>query len=215
MKFGIDVSAYDYVDYSVVAPNVDLVVIKLDNRSIEHVNGFSKYGVPIAYYLWYDPTLPTNTQVVYCLDGIRKIGVTPLFLAIDLEQWWSDWRMFYKFLRGEVQGSSVPKVSPKKLADGFISLYDGIHKVVDFPVIVYTRTTFVRDYMTPYYNVLSNKKLWLALYVIPKVRWMLWERCTELCATVVFICTCAAARMLNSRCDWVAIYRSRYFARQL
>lgn len=175
MRFAIDVSAWDYLDYSKVAPNVDLVVIKLDKRAAEHVTGFHTRGVPIAYYHWLDLTVPINAQVDNSINLIKELRVRPQFLAIDLEQWWTDWQRYYEYLRGRLPVFKVPRAHSSAIYNAFNNAYTLFEKYLNVPIIVYTRTSFVREYMGGNSTCLYGKRFWLAYYTVNNRRLVSWE----------------------------------------
>jgi hypothetical protein len=86
-------------------------------------------------------------------------------LAVDIEQWWSDWSKWDKARKGQIPWSEVPKFSAAKISDAsqeiverLVARYQGLR------VIPYTSKGFVDTYSPQMKAWLGNYRGWYAQY---------------------------------------------------
>ena len=72
------------------------------------VNGVRRAGLRLGFYHWVDPTQSATRQAGYLRQAVERFG--PDFLSLDNEQWWASWDKFYKYRRGEIPASQVPRL---------------------------------------------------------------------------------------------------------
>jgi hypothetical protein len=168
--FLIDGSKYQPdMNYSLVAGELTGVILKstqnnfVDPSFIKHVNGFRGKTIIGAYH-WVDPIYRIEPQLDNFKRTIAPVKDDIRFLWLDIEQWWNDWAKWLQMILGKIPGSEVPKIPPGALSQYNQYAVDLFKREIDIPIAVYTRTSFVREYMPAARDWLKYHDLALAQY---------------------------------------------------
>ncbi len=86
-----------------------------DKRADAHIANFKNSGVKTGGYHWCDPTQNWIKQSDFFLYKIDQHK--PNMVMYDVEQWWSDWVKYGKFLRREIPISQVPRLTQNQVLD--------------------------------------------------------------------------------------------------
>ncbi len=86
-----------------------------DKRADGHIAGFKNAGMKTGGYHWCDPTQDWNRQADFFLFKIDLLK--PDMVMYDVEQWWSSWDKYSKFLRREIPVSQVPRLTQAQVLD--------------------------------------------------------------------------------------------------
>jgi GH25 family lysozyme M1 (1,4-beta-N-acetylmuramidase) len=120
-----------------------------------HLKAAQAAGMLCGVYHWMDPGCAVNAQISNLEHRLK--GLDYAFLALDVEQYWSDW--------GEWQKGSISKRYPGKLiSDCAQACADAMLSKFNKPVLIYTRASFVKEYAPQMVEWLPNWDLWLAHY---------------------------------------------------
>lgn len=131
-----------------------------DPMFYQHMYGAREAGMAFAAYHWLDPMIEVQRQIDNFLDMALADGVD--FLAVDVEQYWADWSEWGK--------KHITKfVPPHKISSAAYVMASALRQTAT-PVIVYTRTSFVRSYAWPMESWLYRYPLWLAAYPYTKTK---------------------------------------------
>ena len=82
------------------------------------VNGVRRAGLRLGFYHWVDPTQSATRQAGYLRQATERFA--PDFLSLDNEQWWASWDKFYKYRRGEIPASQVPRLRGDVIIQSFL-----------------------------------------------------------------------------------------------
>jgi lysozyme len=143
-----------------------------DERFTQHITGAQAHGLEVGAYHWHDPTEPYEPQLDNLMRTVRpESGVS--FIAIDVEQYWT-WNEYYaahrenRVIKQNVHGLAI--------SEGAYKLVRSVSLRYDLPVMVYTRTSFIKDRAPQMLGWVTNFPLWLAAwpYARGKVK-VTWE----------------------------------------
>lgn len=161
---GVDVSSWQStLDWEKLHANgVRFAIIKAAQGSYRqdplcpaHLKAAQAAGMLCGVYHWMDPGCAVADQISNLAHRLK--GLEYSFLALDVEQYWSDW--------GEWQQGMISKRYPGKLISQCAracaeAMQSEFHK----PVLIYTRASFVKDYAPQMQDWLPGWPLWLAHY---------------------------------------------------
>jgi len=136
----------------------------MDVKWKEHFEEGTANGMKVGAYFWVDPIYKdTAKQAQFFLDSVKPYDVP--FIALDWEQWWGDWQLWSKMMRGEISADKVPKVSAEYQLKHFRQIYEYIVRNSTYNVIVYSATWFLNSYCPAGYGYLADKYTWWADYI--------------------------------------------------
>lgn len=88
------------------------------NWLTQAVNGVRQAGLRLGFYHWVDPTQSASRQAGYLRQATERFA--PDFLSLDNEQWWASWDKFYKYRRGEIPASQVPRLRGDQIVRAYL-----------------------------------------------------------------------------------------------
>jgi len=175
MQIAIDVSHYDdKVDCTILKQEspVSLVIAKTgyanrwgnwkDDLFDQHILGAVHAGLDVASYWWVDPTKNAQEQVDAYLKFMGDKLKYMKFVSLDVEQekaWnltWNPKHTRQTRVFGRVKSDDVSNTS--FLAAQLLA------REVSVPVVIYTRTSYLREYSPRSFSWVCNYPLWLAMY---------------------------------------------------
>lgn len=165
---GIDVSYYQQaIDWQILKDNgVDFVIIRcqygqyeVDPKFYEHYDAAIKIMPMVGVYVWHDPILNPSRQAAATADILKDRK--PAFIALDIEQYWSNWAAWREKRRGE--DVEVPRFNDGQISASAQALYTE-HKKLGMPVVIYTSAGFVNSYSPSMKDWIKDVNLWLAQY---------------------------------------------------
>jgi GH25 family lysozyme M1 (1,4-beta-N-acetylmuramidase) len=169
---GVDVSYYQQkVDWPALkAAGVEFAFIKAtsglgkDSMFPDHAAGADKAGLIVGCYHWCDPIMDDARQAANVLETIKDYPVS--MIALDVEQWWGDWGLWYQSIQGKISGASVPKLSPQRISDNGhnVARYIEAKDPLKRPIIIYTAKWFMDSYSPQIAQWVTKYKLWAAQY---------------------------------------------------
>lgn len=183
MILGVDVSHYDArVDWQVLkSGGVEFGVVKVsqgdylaDRMAEKHLAGARSAGLLCGVYHWLDPLRPVNVQVDFYLRQLRPLK--PEWICLDVEQYWADWAAFpaggsakrdgwKNRWEGKKKASPVYRlVAPHQISESARLMAEMLRQETRLPVVIYTRTSFIKEYARPMLDWLAGYPLWLAQY---------------------------------------------------
>ena len=125
-------------------------------------------GLKNGVYHWTDPIEDDAGQVSNAIAAINKLKKKPFVIAVDMEQWWSDWAKWQQWRNGLITQAEVPALSPQRISDSnyyvatkLQGYYPGI------PVIIYTSTYFILDHCLPALSWIGGFGLWIPRWPNP------------------------------------------------
>jgi len=179
---GVDVSGYqnpDKVNYSELkAHGFSFVIVKLDQYlTDDHVRLAKSAGLEVGGYYWNDPLSTSAYQSARILSELNRLNLR--FAWLDVEQWWSDWDLWYKAITNIIPWSSVPRLTPQKISDNSHQVLNLVKPNLSIPWGVYTGKWVLDQYALPMYGWIDSYQTWLAQYVSKKGS-VTWEYLTSL-----------------------------------
>lgn len=187
----VDVSKYQpRLDYEVLAAaGVRGLIarcsygLQTDRLFRMHVEGARGAGMFVGAYHWFDPMLSVYDQAHLMWKQVEwastngEPGGGVSFAAVDVEQYWQDWREFElrkvtKFIPGKVISSRAREMCMRvrayteRTALEPVRAGDRSH----IPALVYTRASFVQSWAPEMSGWIGDWDLWLAMYPYSKVK---------------------------------------------
>lgn len=131
-KWGRDLSCYNpKAEYKKMhAEGESFIIARLSYGVVEdplfkrHYDGAGEAGTALMSYSYIDPTVNVARQVDRIIELMLKYNIVQGWG--DIEQYISDWLLYYQALAGKIPLASVPKFSPEKL--------NGIYKPAMFGI---------------------------------------------------------------------------------
>lgn len=172
MVHGVDISSYQSgykLNFQDMVNNgIGFVVIKGGQGSYTESlwNKAIQGNVPVkALYFWDDPTLSTNFKMQLVTPDMDKYK--PDFVALDVEQWWSNWDQYFSAISGTIPWASVSKITPDKISSSALDMMNTITTLYpNTKVVMYTGEWFIRAYAQPINKWINKYPLWLANYTV-------------------------------------------------
>jgi lysozyme len=161
---GVDVSSWQAtVNWEKLqAAGVRFAIVKAAQGSYRqdplcptHLKAAQNAGMLCGVYHWMDPTCQVDVQISNLAFRLKELNYA--FLALDVEQYWSDWGEWQK-------GMITKRHSGKLISDRAHACAEQMRSEFQKPVLIYTRTSFVKDYAPEMAEWLKDWPLWLAHY---------------------------------------------------
>ena len=172
MILGIDVSYYQQkVDWPALKESgVEFAIIKCtsglgkDTMFLEHIKGASDAGMITGCYHWCDPIQDDVRQAANVLAVIKDQPVD--MIALDVEQWWSDWNAWYQSITKKISNADVPRMNAQRISDNGLNVarYISEHDPLKRPILIYTAKWFTDSYSPQITSWVPNYHLWTAQY---------------------------------------------------
>lgn len=168
--WGIDISHYQpSMPAAQMAQNgAKFVIVKatsgaslVDDRLLQHVTEARSAGLKLGLYHWVDPIQSAPANANHFLNQINTLK--PDFVALDVEQWWSDWNKFWSFNRKEIPATAVPRLSPDVISAVSKEAVEIVAAQAKLPTLVYTARWF-QSYAPGLASWIGNWPLWVASY---------------------------------------------------
>lgn len=121
-------------------------------------------GLPVAAYHWCDPIEDAESQAWTHLEAVRGLPVR--FLAVDVEQWWSNWGDWRMALQRKLEWAAVRTVKRGKLGPHAEKVCSTLRKA-GYPVVLYTSRGYVTSYAPEMASWICDYPLWVAAYIQP------------------------------------------------
>lgn len=131
---------------------------------VTHATLADKLKLPKALYYWADPIVPADKQVdLFVAQAIKH---NPKWLAVDIEQYWSDWDAWRKIVV-EKQPGILPQLSSDQILKHSRQFLQKLRLKTKLPIIVYSATWFINSYCRPLTAVIEEfaDGFWNAAYV--------------------------------------------------
>jgi GH25 family lysozyme M1 (1,4-beta-N-acetylmuramidase) len=168
----IDGSRWNIVDIAELKHNkVDGVIWKAtsgdygtDTRYAGVQLSCQQDSMPVASYLWNDPLSKPRAQVDHFLKTIDPWMDKQQFLAVDQEQWWSNWAEWNKAVRGELPWTEVDKLSASQINDTGHWICETLKQETGKKIVLYSNGFFVRDRCPEMFSWIPNYHQWWAQY---------------------------------------------------
>lgn len=156
VRWGIDISHYNNLPLAKVQELKDngcsFAIIKgggtywKDPSFDLHINNFSQVGIPIGVYLWGDPIEQSNEQV----DWFRAI-MDPYMniincVMLDAEQFWTNWKDYWRYVHGEITIGEVPCFNPTTLSTKYEAMANRLADKFEKPLIIYSSGYFIQGF---------------------------------------------------------------------
>ncbi len=163
MELGIDVSHWNLqLDWDLFARSgVRFVFIKAtqgnyytDPSCQKHLTGATVAGIIPALYHWCDPLVPADLQADYFYRVVEVSNCRAV--ALDIEQHWSDWK--------EWPDKVTKHIPPKQISGICCEIAARLKQKLSIPLIIYTRTSFLKEYAPSSVDWIKEYPLWLAQY---------------------------------------------------
>ncbi len=174
---GVDVSVWQStINWETLYGNgVRFAIIKAAQGSYKrdklcpvHLKKAKAAGVICGVYHWMDPANDPEKQVENLKAGLEEQDFS--FLALDVEQYWSDWKEWE-------EGMISKRYSGKVISDQALACATLMRATFQRPVLIYTRASFVKDFAPEMSAWLPDWELWLAHYPYRSGRVRLtWEQ---------------------------------------
>jgi lysozyme len=174
---GVDVSSWQATVHweKLYAAGVRFAIIKAAQGSYRqdplcptHLRGAQAAGMLCGVYHWMDPASAVENQINNLATCLKGLDYT--FLALDVEQYWSDWEEWQ-------QGKITKRYTGKQISDCARACAEQMRESFGKPVLIYTRASFVKEYAPQMANWLAEWPLWLAHYPYrPGKLHLTWEQ---------------------------------------
>jgi len=161
---GVDVSSWQTtLDWQILHnAGVRFAIIKAaqgkylqDPLCPSHLKNAQAAGMLCGIYHWMDPADKPEDQINNL--SARLAGLDFEFLALDVEQYWSDWAEWKKSMPTKRHPARL--ISERAQACAVL-----IRERFQKPVLIYTRASFVKEYAPQMAEWLGDWPLWLAHY---------------------------------------------------
>ena len=179
---GIDVSGYqdpEKVNYAELrAHGFGFVVVKLDQYlTEEHVTLARAAGLEVGGYYWNDPLSSPSYQAGRIRREVERLGLR--FAALDVEQFWKDWGLYWQWTQKKITLSQLPKFTPAEISENARMVMGLVNLSVTVPWLVYTADWFIQGWAAQMLNWLVRYQTWVAQYV-GKNGNITWDQLTRL-----------------------------------
>lgn len=128
-----------------------------------HAGGARAAGLVLGAYSWFDPMFNPLDQAHAMRKIVEWAGGDVRFVAVDVEQFWADWREWELARQGK---GKITKVIPGRLiserAKAMCAKLRG--SMGGMPIVVYSRKTFIEYYAPQMLKWLGDYDIWLAWY---------------------------------------------------
>lgn len=164
----IDASKYQpSLDYRILASNgVAGIIAKisqgdyiLDPKRDKHLKGAHSNLMLSGGYHWLDPMRPVKAQIDHFISGYSGLPCT--ILALDVEQYWQEWSEW-------ALHNITKRIPSKQISQWTLDSYEYLRSKVSNPIMIYTRTSFIKDHAPHMLEWLPSwtkeNMLWLAAY---------------------------------------------------
>lgn len=167
---GVDVSHWQPgVDWPLLLENgVDFTWMKTSQGSygrdpslVGHYKAARAAGLVCGGYHWFDPNNSPAAQLENLKRSLDEVELA--FLAVDVEQYWQDWR---EWQAGQVQ----KRIPGEQISERAVALAERLSAWCRKPVLIYTRASFVAEHAPQMAAWLPDWPLWLAHYPYGKGR---------------------------------------------
>ena len=139
---------------------------RADDQLARHLDNFGNAGIPVGVYFWGDPLQNANEQIDWYVSICDAWRNQISCYALDAEQWWASWAEYYRYVRGEIPMSSVPRIPPATISARYHEMANRLRSQVDKPAFVYSGGYFVRDMATGMAGWMNSEPylFWCATY---------------------------------------------------
>jgi GH25 family lysozyme M1 (1,4-beta-N-acetylmuramidase) len=162
-----------------------------------HARLTNESGLALGLYHWFDPTSTVQRQVDLFREAIDQYK--PVYVWVDIEQWWADWDLWYDATFNRIPMSQVPVVSDSKqfnLASAFLTAIQANFK--PGLVGIYTGKWFIDRYCPSLRGIVGRYPLWLAEYL----SWAFGPTTKERLANIPVILQTANPVLPNTTNTW-------------
>ena len=149
----MDRSRWNVVDPDVVSQYIDVVISKSSQGNYRTDATWAPdqviwpaRGKKVAPYHWDDPLCSPTSQVDRMLQVIDPYLDQQEFLAVDSEQWWSDWVAWNEWRAGRIPKDAVPKLSANQISDSAQAVCEQLRTRTGKKIVEYTRAWFIKEY---------------------------------------------------------------------
>jgi len=155
---GVDYSKWRQGGVDVLIAKASMGLPPHDIQLLNHHAGARAQGMTFGVYHWADPTQPDEQQLLNFCDAMDKINWDFDLVAIDVEQYWRDWK--------EYANHHITKfLTPQEINNNAIAVVNGIAGLTEKPVIIYTRAWFIIEYCKLLAEWMFEFPIWWAQYV--------------------------------------------------
>lgn len=150
-----------------------------DRQARVHGAGVRMVGLALGLYYWVDPTRDGKQQATHFRRLISEIK--PDFLALDVEQWWASWDLWYAWMFGKLEKHKVPVVSARQINRVTRDFYEACP--AELKKLIYTRISFLVQYCKELIPFVAQHDCWLAQWPCTggdlKKRTLTWDELKE------------------------------------
>ena len=135
-----------------------------DTRLTTHLTHAQNAGIPIGFYHWFDPTVSIDRQIDFFISLAKRYK--PALLALDFEQWWTDWDAWQQAINGKLPWDEVPSFPPNILSVRYRSAWNRlVAAALPAKLIIYTGTWFINQWCPQMDSWLPMANAWIASYI--------------------------------------------------
>lgn len=128
-----------------------------------HAGGARAAGMVVGAYHWFDPMFNPLDQAHSMRKFIEWAPGGVDFVAVDVEQFWADWREWELARQGKGKITKViPGTMISERAKAMCAKLRG--SMGGMPIVVYSRKTFIEYYAPQMLKWLGDYDIWLAWY---------------------------------------------------
>jgi len=142
-----------------------------------HVADMKEGGADVGIYHWCDPLQNFEKQAHFFLDKIFLHS--PDVIAFDVEQWWADWSLWIRYIRGEIPKSAVPVLSEQRIIDNYCAITEIVESETDYHFedrsIAYSADWFL-DMYPGVTLAIKDYKQWMAYYCYAQRKKITWDQ---------------------------------------
>jgi hypothetical protein len=168
--FVVDVSKWDVLIKAaeLEAGGVQAVIVKmgsgknLDPKFKQHADAVIKSGMVLMVYHWDDIIFNPVEQAQWVAYTLKPLGYPIKFVWADLEQWWTNWELWYQFQLGKIPATSVPRMGPVQLNTHMKSYSDNMKLLFPTTFGIYSNFGFETTYVPAMSTWIGNYMTWAA-----------------------------------------------------
>lgn len=142
--------------------NVQFGIFKADKAALGHTVGARDSRMVTGLYHWHDPI----QSVQWNLDQIEEYDrrINPDLWAMDIEQWWASWPLWWQAVYKKIGWDQVPRISPDKINSHAYKVVMGAKEITNKFTLSYSALWFIKQYAPKLAEWLKDEPLWLADY---------------------------------------------------
>jgi hypothetical protein len=172
INYSVDISHYQgSIDLDILYENgVKTIIAKSSsgcNKDVSfdnHATKITKDGrFKFGIYHWCDPIVNSLKQSNFCMETIKPYKID--FVCPDIEQWWSDWTKWYRWMQGKLNYNKVPKAGGQKMSDSGKTFCDvAIKTYKQDQINVYSNPDTIKNRSPQLQSWHGSFGTWLATY---------------------------------------------------